>query len=54
MNVNCEWSNCSQCEALGYVLAQKKYLSFDGEWTDANYVSSFLDKNFGMDVVNFD
>lgn len=45
-----EWTNHPHWAALGYVLKQKNYPGFNGNWTDLNYVKPFLKNNFDITV----
>ena len=41
--------------ALGYVLSKHSdwgYNNFNGSWTDANYVKSFIKDNFGINNID--
>jgi len=46
-----EWTNHPHWAALGYVLKQKNYPGFNGNWANESYVKSFLRSNFG--ITNF-
>ncbi|MBR3497611.1 MAG: hypothetical protein IKO05_01300 [Selenomonadaceae bacterium] len=48
LKMNGEWCKHPHFAALGYVLAQRKYPGFNGNWTDANYVKSFLADKFNI------
>ena len=48
LKVNGEWCKHPHFAALGYVLAKRNYPGFNGNWTDANYVKSFLADKFNI------
>lgn len=42
------WCAHPQWAALGYILAQRRYPGFNGNWTDKACVTGFLKKEFHM------
>ena len=48
LKVDGEWTLHPQWAVMGYVLAKRNYPGFNGNWTDSNYVHSFLKENFNI------
>ena len=49
---NGEWTQHPHWAALGYILSKRNYPGFNGIWTDANYVKSFIKDNFGINNID--
>ena len=45
IKINGEWCRHPHLAALGYVLKQRNYPGFSGEWTNLGYVKYFIEHN---------
>lgn len=50
IKINGEWCQHPHFAVLGYILKQRNYPGFNGNWTDRNYVKGFLGGKMGVDV----